>query len=67
MLSKLMLRVKVSWAFTENGVPLFRTDIMEGQFEILPELIVQLSHEPLSVPERNCSAFFSPVAQAKLS
>lgn len=52
---------------TKNRTSLFRTDVMEGQLEVLPELIVQLSHEPLSVPERNCSAFFSPASQAKLS
>lgn len=62
-----MLKVGVLCAFTENGTSFFRTDIMEGQLEVLSELIVQLSHEPLSVPERNCSAFFSPVFQAKLS
>lgn len=43
---------------TENGASLFRADVMESQFEVPAELIVQLSHEPLSVPERNCSAFF---------
>lgn len=62
-----MLRVKVLYSFTENGASLLRTDVIEGQLEILPELIVQLSHEPLSVPKRNCSAFFSFVSQAKLS
>jgi len=53
-----MLRIKILCAFTENGASLLRTDVMEGQLEVFPELIVQLSHEPLSVPERNCSAFF---------
>lgn len=39
---------------------------MEGQFKVLSELIVQLSHEPLSVPERNCSAFFSSRARGQI-
>lgn len=53
---------------TENGASLLRADIVEGQLEVPAELIVQLSHEPLSVPERNCSAFFFLLAaHAKLS
>lgn len=39
---------------------------MEGQLEVPSELIIQLSHEPLSVPERNCSAFFLPAAPRQI-
>lgn len=54
--------------FTEKRGPLFRADSVEGHFEVLAELLVQMSHEPLSVPERNCSAFlFLPWTEAKLS